>query len=107
MDYRVVLITAPGVEQGRTLARRLLAERLAACVNIVPQVESHYWWQGELQQDAEVMLVVKTTGDLLDRLLAEVRAHHPYDVPEVIALPITEGNPAYLSWISESVRKYV
>lgn len=102
-DYRVLFITVPNIDVGRELARALLEARLAACVNIVPQVESLYWWEGKIQQDGEAMLVVKSQAGALDRLIETVRKNHPYDVPEVIAMPIDKGNPAYLSWLSESM----
>lgn len=102
-DYRALFITVPNTDVGRDLARVLLEARLAACVNIVPHVESLYWWEGQIQQDGEAMLIVKSQVGALDRLIDTVKKHHPYDVPEVIAMPIDKGNPAYLNWLSESM----
>jgi periplasmic divalent cation tolerance protein len=96
--YAVVLITAPDRESGVKIARRLLEKRLAACVNIAP-VSSMYWWEGKIEESSEVLLVVKTTSERLGDLIKEVRAIHPYKVPEIIALPITAGLADYLDWV--------
>ncbi|MCC6020248.1 MAG: divalent-cation tolerance protein CutA [Thermoproteaceae archaeon] len=96
--YAVVLITAPDRESGVKMARRLLERRLAACVNIAP-VSSMYWWEGKIEESSEVLLVVKTTSERLGDLIREVRAIHPYKVPEIIALPITAGLADYLDWV--------
>ena len=101
--HRVVLITAPDDQVATGLARSLVEARLAACVNIVPAIRSIYRWQGEVCDDAETLLIVKTTADRLDALTTHVQSHHPYDVPEVIALPIDHGSSSYLSWLSEQV----
>jgi periplasmic divalent cation tolerance protein len=76
---------------------------VAACVNIVPRVESHYWWQGRLESGEELLLILKTTRDRLPELERVVRAHHPYDTPEFVALPIAAGSERYLRWIDDSV----
>jgi len=101
--FRVVLVTAPDLDTGRRIARTVIEARLAACVNLVPAVESIYWWKGEVQQDAEVLLVMKTTAAALDRLEAVVKQSHPYEVPEFVALSITEGSREYLRWLGDSV----
>lgn len=93
-----MLITAPDRESGVKMARRLLERRLAACVNIAP-VSSMYWWEGKIEESSEVLLVVKTTSERLGDLIREVRAIHPYKVPEIIALPITAGLADYLDWV--------
>jgi len=100
----VVLITAPSAEEAERLGRALLDERLAACVNTAP-VRSAYWWQGRIEEAAEVLLVVKTLDRLVEPLVARVRALHSYTVPEVVALPVLAGNPDYLRWIEDSVRR--
>jgi len=99
----VVLITAPNQEVARSLARALVEERLAACVNLVPGLTSIYRWQGEVVEDQEVLLLVKTTTFAFPRLKERVLALHPYTVPEIIALPIAEGHGAYLDWLRENV----
>jgi periplasmic divalent cation tolerance protein len=99
----VVLITAGSQEEAEHLAHRLVAEMLAACVNVVPGVTSVYRWEGEIQQDREWLLVVKTQRDVLDNLVPRVQALHSYEVPEIIALPVVGGSEAYLHWISREV----
>jgi periplasmic divalent cation tolerance protein len=98
----VILCTVPSVEVGETLGRSLVGARLAACVNVVPGLTSVYRWQGEVQVDREAQLLVKTRRALLERASAHIRAEHPYEVPEILALPASGGDPAYLRWITES-----
>ena len=102
-DVRVVLVTAPEGE-AVGLARALVAERLAACVNVVPGVRSVYRWEGEVQDDAEVLLVIKTVEARLEALVARVNAIHSYDLPEVLALPAAGGSVPYLDWVAGEVR---
>ncbi len=104
-EYVIVFVTVGNREEASRLARALVEERLAACVNLIPTVASTYWWRGQIEQADEVLLVIKTRQDLLDVLTTRVRALHSYTVPEVVALPILGGNPAYLAWIDESVRR--
>lgn len=99
----VVLSTAPDREVARALAAVLVERRLAACVNLVPGLESHYWWEGEVQHDAEVLLVCKTRREHLAELSELLVERHPYDCPEVVALPIVGGYAEYLDWIATSV----
>lgn len=99
----IVLITAPSPETGEKIAQELLAQKLAACINIIPQIQSLYTWQGSLRNDTEVLLIVKTRADLLEEhLIPAVQALHPYQVPEIIALPILGGLSSYLEWIEQS-----
>lgn len=96
----VVFITAPSKEVGQQIATALLEQKLAACVNIIPSILSMYRWEGKLNQDEEVLLVVKTRAEIFtDGLVPAVRAVHPYDLPEIIALPILQGLVSYLDWI--------
>ena len=95
----VVFVTAPDREVGARLAQALVGERLAACVSVVPGVSSIYRWKGEIQQDAEVLLIVKTTRARCEALATRVRDLHPYDLPEVLALPAVGGSEAYLDWV--------
>jgi len=99
--HAVILITAPNPEEGQKIAEALVAEKLAACVNLVEKVSSIYWWQGKVERDTETLLIVKTQWALVDQLIARVKELHSYTVPEVIALPIERGNPDYLKWIDE------
>lgn len=102
-DAVVVYITAASPEEAATLARALVSERLAACVNRLP-VESIYRWQGAVEEAGEVLLIVKTRRAALDALAARVRALHSYTVPEIIALPVIAGWPPYLTWIADETR---
>lgn len=94
-----VLVTAPDAETGTRIARQLVEERLAACVNLLPGVRSIYRWQGAVEEDAEVLLVIKTAGERLSDVAARVKDLHPYALPEVVALPIVGGSAAYLDWL--------
>lgn len=101
---RVVLITAPTGEPSTALARALVESRVAACVNVIPGVRSCYRWEGAVQEDAEDLLVAKTSEERLPDLIARVQALHPYTVPEVLALPVEAGNASYLQWVLDSTR---
>ena len=99
----VVFVTAPSNEVGRQIAHALVEAKLAACVNILPAMQSIYTWEGAILAQSEVLLVIKSMSDIFqDRLLPAVKALHPYKVPEIIALPIVNGLPAYLSWIDHA-----
>lgn len=100
----VVLVTAPDAKTGRDLAAAALKSRLVACANLLPKIESHYWWQGKLESSAEVLIIFKTTKANLKKLEKLIVAHHPYDTPEFLVLPILAGNKRYLDWVSQSVR---
>ncbi|MGQ9584443.1 MAG: divalent-cation tolerance protein CutA [Anaerolineae bacterium] len=102
-EYRLVVITCPSGEEAERIARTVVEERLAACVNVVPGVTSYYWWEGRVQQDAEWLLLAKTASARLEALTARVRELHSYEVPEVVALPIVGGSPGYLDWIAASL----
>jgi len=102
--YLVALVTVPSTDVGRDVARALLDRKLAACVNIVPSISSFYTWEGEICVDEELLLIVKTTESAFDELASTVKDIHPYDVPEIIALPLAAGTKDYLDWIQEVVR---
>lgn len=104
MSHVVVLVTVGSEEEGARIGRTLVEERLVACANLVPGVVSTYRWQGHIEQATETLLVLKTRQELVPQIVTRVRALHSYTVPEVIALPVVGGNPAYLQWIDESVR---
>lgn len=99
----VVLVTAPSMDVGRDIARALLDGNLAACVNIVPSITSLYTWEGELCVDEEVLLIIKTTTSAFDALTSAIKSIHPYDVPEIIALPLAAGSRDYLDWLRGAV----
>ncbi len=98
-EYVFVYMTTGTVEEARVIGRRLVEERLAACANILPAMESIYHWQGRVETAQEAVLIAKTRAVLVDQLSARVREWHSYDCPCVVALPITAGNPAYLRWL--------
>jgi len=106
-DFTVCYVTAPNHEVATTLAKTVLESKTAACVNIIPHVESMYWWDGQVQTDKELLLMIKTRSALVSQLTSLVIESHPYDVCEVIAVPITAGNEGYLNWIRESTKEAV
>jgi periplasmic divalent cation tolerance protein len=101
-DAIVVLVTAPSTDVAAEIARTVVEERLAACGNVLPGVRSIYRWEGKLQDEPEVLLVLKTQRRHFSALRDRILALHPYDVPEVIALPVEAGSAAYLDWITKS-----
>lgn len=104
-DFIVVLITTGSYEEALKIARTLVEEKLAACVNVIPEVSSFYWWEGKVQEDKEAMLIVKTTASAFPALEKRVLELHSYTVPEIIALTIKEGFKGYLDWLADSVLK--
>jgi periplasmic divalent cation tolerance protein len=102
-DYIVVFVTAPESE-AVDLAKNLVEERLVACVNLVPALRSIYWWQGKVEDQPEVLCIMKTRSNLFEPLRDRVRELHSYEVEEIIALPIEAGNPPYLEWIKENTK---
>ena len=99
-EVLLVLCTCPDEETGTGIAEALVAERLAACVNRLPALLSIYQWQDKLERDSETLLLIKTTCARYDRLSARLRELHPYDLPEIIAIPVIKGLPEYLEWVS-------
>lgn len=102
-DARIIFTTVALHETGINIARTLVEERLAACVNLAPAVESIYWWQGKLDHSLEYVLMIKTTAAKVDALRERLLALHPYEVPEFVVLPVESGSEAYLGWIRESI----
>ena len=102
-QFHVVLVTAPDLKTARALAAATLRARLAACVNLVPRIESHYWWGGKLERAQEVLLLLKTVKSKLPGLEKLILGEHPYDTPEFVVLPLTAGAERYLDWLSASV----
>lgn len=101
---RLVYVTAPSHDEALRLAQMAVGERLAACANVLGAITSVYWWDGKLNQDGEVALVLKTRAGLVEALTARLREAHPYDCPCVVALPIDGGNPDFLAWIAAETR---
>ena len=104
-SIRVVLITAPDSEVARAIARRLVEERLAACVNSIPGLTSVYRWQGAVEEADEVLMVVKTCSELLPRLEARLAELHPYETPECVALSVSRVEAGYLAWLMAETRR--
>jgi len=102
--YIVVYVTAKDVSEGRKVAKAVLEKRLAACVNIMNGVESHFWWDGKLDQAQEVLLIMKTRKAAFFKLVKAVKAAHSYSVPEIIALPLAAGDKKYLDWIRKETK---
>jgi len=101
----VILVTCPTRRSADRLANALVRHHAAACVNILPNVQSVFWWEGKVDRAREVLLVIKTTAGRFDAIQRTVRALHPYDVPEVIALPIRRAHPPYWRWVVSSVSR--
>jgi len=99
-SVRVALSTAPDADTAARIARALVEERLAACVNLVPAVRSIYRWQDRIEDQAEVLLVIKTRAERVEALGARLRALHPYELPELVALPVSAGLAPYLDWVA-------
>jgi len=97
--FAIVLVTAPSPVVARRLARKLLSQRLVACANLLPGVESHYWWKGRQERGREVLMVLKTRRTLLGKLEEAVLTLHPYDTPEFLVLALNSGSARYLDWL--------
>ncbi len=100
-EYITVFITAPNEEEAAKISRTIVGEKLAACVNIIRSVRSIYRWQGRVEDESEVLMVVKTKRTLFDRLQKRVKELHSYAVPEIIGLPVIEGSKQYLEWLGQ------
>jgi periplasmic divalent cation tolerance protein len=100
----VALTTVAGAEDAERIARTVVERGLAACVNVLPQVVSIYRWRGKVEREEERLLVIKTTSDRFEALRQAIVELHPYEVPELLALPIVAGHPAYLDWLDENSR---
>ena len=103
-DVRVVLMTAPDGETGERLGSALVEERLAACANVVPSVTSIYRWGGRVERAGEVLLILKTTEDRVAALRERAVGLHPYELPELLVLPVLEGHEPYLGWVRQESR---
>lgn len=104
MPAVVVFITVSSPAEAKKISDALLKERLAACVNAVPGVVSRYWWKGKIETGKEILLIAKTVKAKVPAVIRRVKALHSYEVPEVIALPVSQGNPDYLKWVESSVK---
>ena len=103
-DKIVVLITTESQEEADKISGLLLSKRKAACVNIVPKVDSHFWWRGKLDSARESLIIVKSKASVLPEIIELVKGAHGYSVPEIIALPIIDGSEDYLNWLDNEVK---
>ena len=99
MSFVFAYITAPTVEDANRIGRKLVEERLAACVNIIPGMSSLYWWENKIEEATETIVIAKTTEEHVPELTRQVKAMHSYDCPCVVTLPVTGGNPDYMRWL--------
>ena len=100
--FILILVTAPDIKLARSLVNEALKPKLAACANIIPSIESHYWWKEKLENEREVLILFKTIEENVPELKQTIFNLHPYDNPEFIAIPIASGSQKYLNWISEN-----
>ena len=105
MEIQFVYMTASSLDEARSIGRELVESKLAACVNIIGQVQSMYFWNGRIQDDTEAVLIAKTTTSRLSELIARVKATHSYDCPCIVAFPVCGGNPDFLEWIGAQVER--
>ena len=97
-------MTASSIEEADLISNSLLEKKLIACSNIINDMKSTFWWNGNIQKENEVLIIAKSTKALLDNIIVEVKSIHSYDVPEILAIPILGGNPDYLDWIIEETK---
>ena len=103
MDYYTFFVTVPNLEEGKKIANLLIENKLAACVNIIPNLLSIYWWEGKIERDNELLLIIKTTEKNCDLIIQKIREVHSYSNPECVAFKIEKGSEKYLNWIDEVV----
>lgn len=103
-SFKIVYVTVPDIKTGRNIANKILEQRLCACVNLIPAVESAYLWRGNIEYSSELLMMIKTTSNLLEELKNSVLSLHPYDVAEFVSLDIVDGSTPYLNWIKDSVK---
>jgi len=101
MKANFIYITAGTMDEAKRIGQELISERLAACVNIIDHMRSMYWWEGEIQEDKEVILIAKTKDSLVAKVIEKVKSLHSYDCPCILSLPILDGNKAFLDWIHQ------
>ena len=102
--FILIMVTAPDINLARSLAKAALEPKIAACANIIPSIESHYWWKEKLENEREVLILFKTIEENIPELEQTICNLHTYDNPEFIAVPITSGNQKYLNWLSENTK---
>lgn len=105
MEYHLAYITAADKEEARNLGKVLIEGQLVACINIIENMESMFFWEGEFKHEGEVIVIAKTKANLVDALIQKVKEAHSYDCPCVVTLPIQNGNPEFLNWIADETRE--
>ncbi|KAF8285249.1 putative divalent cation tolerance protein [Trypanosoma cruzi] len=100
--FSVCYVTTPSMEVARELSKQLVMGKKAACVSIIPVIQSVYQWEGRLQEESECLMMIKTRASLIEEVVADVKRHHPYDVPEIISVPMGPGSEDYLKWVADS-----
>jgi len=103
-NLRVVFVTVP-MDKAEEMAKAIVENRLAACASVVPAVKSFYYWEDQLKNEHESLLILKTTMSKIDDLITFIKSEHPYDIPEIIAMPVAEGLPDYVNWVIEETGK--
>jgi periplasmic divalent cation tolerance protein len=101
--YSIIYITTSGLDEAKKIAKTLLNERIVACCNIIPQIESLYWWEGEIEEDQESLLLAKTRSNLVDKVIARVEEIHSYETPCALEIQIKEGSEDYLDWLENAL----
>lgn len=103
--YIVIFVTASNNKEARKIAKALIGNKLAACVNILDKIKSFFWWQGKINKADEALLIIKSRKEKLPKIIKTVKSIHSYEVPEIIALPIIDGERNYLRWLDDSLRE--
>jgi periplasmic divalent cation tolerance protein len=101
MTYNIVLMTTSNKQEATTIVKALLKERLIACANVIDSVSSFFWWQDKIEENKETLVIMKSQQDLFEKLSKKVQELHSYDVPEILAVPITQGSQSYLDWMKK------
>lgn len=104
--HAMIYVTASGVKEAKKIARKLLEEKLVACANIIPNMESIYWWEGNLEEDVESILLLKTHSELVDKVIDRVKEIHSYQTPCALEIQIKSGSSEYLDWLDKSLKKH-
>jgi periplasmic divalent cation tolerance protein len=99
MNTNLIYITTGSMDEAKTIGKELVSSRLAACVNIIDNMNSMYWWDGEIQDDREVIIIAKTRESIVPELIEKVKSIHSYECPCIVSLPISDGNEAFLQWV--------
>jgi periplasmic divalent cation tolerance protein len=103
-NVRIIFVSLPR-EEARDMARTVVEKRLAACANVIPKMESFYWWEGKIENDEEALLMIKTSYLKVEDLIRFMQENHPYEIPDIISVPIMEGLPDYINWMLEETGK--